>query len=167
MLKFEVPAERLFGTTSIVGVRAVMGKGVPDACGPRWSPGVLSMSFTLTSPAFEPGEAIPQRYTCEGDDISPPLEWAHTTPPWPLWTPCHTARQCRPIVLLQGESLRKDAGGWHSKGGEIFAEQAHDDWWPAQENVALADIGYDTLEIVTRGSLPESVKGGWLSSLRM
>jgi hypothetical protein len=26
--------------------------------------------------AFEPGEAIPQRYTCEGDDISPPLEWA-------------------------------------------------------------------------------------------
>ena len=34
------------------------------------------MALTLTSPAFEHGQAIPRRYTCEGDDISPPLEWA-------------------------------------------------------------------------------------------
>ena len=34
------------------------------------------MALTLTSPAFEHGQAIPRRYTCEGDDISPPLELA-------------------------------------------------------------------------------------------
>ena len=34
------------------------------------------MALMLTSPAFEHGQAIPRRYTCEGDDISPPLEWA-------------------------------------------------------------------------------------------
>lgn len=34
------------------------------------------MKFTLTSPAFEHGGAIPRRYTCDGDDISPPLEWS-------------------------------------------------------------------------------------------
>ena len=29
----------------------------------------------LISSAFEAGGAIPRRYTCEGDDISPPLSW--------------------------------------------------------------------------------------------
>jgi Raf kinase inhibitor-like YbhB/YbcL family protein len=29
----------------------------------------------LTSPAFAHGEKIPVRFTCEGDDISPPLRW--------------------------------------------------------------------------------------------
>jgi Raf kinase inhibitor-like YbhB/YbcL family protein len=32
-------------------------------------------TFQLTSAAFAPGESIPLRYTCDGDDISPPLEW--------------------------------------------------------------------------------------------
>ena len=30
----------------------------------------------LTSTAFEPGGAIPKRYTCDGEDGSPDLEWA-------------------------------------------------------------------------------------------
>jgi Raf kinase inhibitor-like YbhB/YbcL family protein len=29
----------------------------------------------VTSSAFEANEPIPQRYTCEGDDLSPPLSW--------------------------------------------------------------------------------------------
>lgn len=29
----------------------------------------------ITSPAFDHGGAIPARYTCEGVDISPPLQW--------------------------------------------------------------------------------------------
>jgi hypothetical protein len=33
------------------------------------------MIFRLTSPAFEPGGSIPTRYTCEGEEISPPLAW--------------------------------------------------------------------------------------------
>lgn len=29
----------------------------------------------LTSSAFENGDTIPTRFTCEGDDVSPPLSW--------------------------------------------------------------------------------------------
>jgi Raf kinase inhibitor-like YbhB/YbcL family protein len=31
------------------------------------------MNMTITSPVFEPEGAIPARYTCEGQDVSPPL----------------------------------------------------------------------------------------------
>ena len=30
----------------------------------------------LRSPVFTPGGAIPPRYTCEGDDVAPPLTWS-------------------------------------------------------------------------------------------
>lgn len=38
-----------------------------------------AFSIALTSAAFEPGASIPTKYTCDGDDISPPLGW--TDPP--------------------------------------------------------------------------------------
>jgi Raf kinase inhibitor-like YbhB/YbcL family protein len=34
------------------------------------------MTLTLTSSAFDNGGAIPAKYTCAGDDISPPLSWS-------------------------------------------------------------------------------------------
>ena len=34
------------------------------------------MTFTLTSAAFAANGAIPAKYTCEGADTSPPLEWS-------------------------------------------------------------------------------------------
>lgn len=34
------------------------------------------MIMRLTSSAFSEGERIPVRYTCDGDDESPPLAWA-------------------------------------------------------------------------------------------
>ncbi len=34
-----------------------------------------TMSLTITSTAFTDGGGIPSRYTCQGDDISPPLDW--------------------------------------------------------------------------------------------
>ena len=34
------------------------------------------MTFDLTSPAFQEGETIPKKYTCEGPDVSPPLHWS-------------------------------------------------------------------------------------------
>jgi Raf kinase inhibitor-like YbhB/YbcL family protein len=34
-----------------------------------------SAEISLTSTAFEHGGSIPYLYTCEGDDISPPLQW--------------------------------------------------------------------------------------------
>lgn len=33
------------------------------------------MEIKITSPAFEEGGMIPKRYTCEGEDVSPPLSW--------------------------------------------------------------------------------------------
>lgn len=33
-------------------------------------------AFRLTSPAFEHDEPLPWRYTADGDDVSPPLEWS-------------------------------------------------------------------------------------------
>lgn len=34
------------------------------------------MKLSLSSPAFKEGEKIPVKYTCEGEDISPPLAWS-------------------------------------------------------------------------------------------
>jgi Raf kinase inhibitor-like YbhB/YbcL family protein len=31
--------------------------------------------ITLTSPAFAPGAEIPRRFTCDGEELSPPLRW--------------------------------------------------------------------------------------------
>lgn len=38
------------------------------------------MTFKLTSPAFGQNGSIPPQYTCEGDDISPPLAWYDIPP---------------------------------------------------------------------------------------
>jgi Raf kinase inhibitor-like YbhB/YbcL family protein len=34
-----------------------------------------ALALTLSSPDYKPGAAMPSRYTCEGEDISPPLAW--------------------------------------------------------------------------------------------
>jgi Raf kinase inhibitor-like YbhB/YbcL family protein len=34
------------------------------------------MAFSLTSPAFADGAAIPVEHTCDGADVSPPLAWS-------------------------------------------------------------------------------------------
>lgn len=34
------------------------------------------MALTLTSSAFRDGHAIPAEFTCDGDDVSPPLAWS-------------------------------------------------------------------------------------------
>jgi Raf kinase inhibitor-like YbhB/YbcL family protein len=35
-----------------------------------------NMTLSLSSPAFPDGAAIPAKYTCEGEDTSPPLAWS-------------------------------------------------------------------------------------------
>ncbi len=37
---------------------------------------VQAMSLTLTSPVIRHNADIPARYTCDGDDVSPPLSWS-------------------------------------------------------------------------------------------
>jgi Raf kinase inhibitor-like YbhB/YbcL family protein len=34
------------------------------------------MTVTLRSPAFGDGDTIPRVHTCDGEDVSPPLEWS-------------------------------------------------------------------------------------------
>src|SRR5688572_23828179 len=34
------------------------------------------MTIQISSPAFAAGAAIPRKYTCDGSDVSPPLEWS-------------------------------------------------------------------------------------------
>ncbi len=39
----------------------------------------------LTSPAFAGGDTIPRRYTCDGEDRSPPLRWEPVPPGTAAW----------------------------------------------------------------------------------
>src|SRR5258708_12264520 len=39
---------------------------------------ILAMALILSSPAFANNGAIPKQYSCEGTDISPPLQWSGT-----------------------------------------------------------------------------------------
>ena len=34
------------------------------------------MAFKITSRAFKDGEMIPAHYTCQGENVSPPLDWS-------------------------------------------------------------------------------------------
>ena len=38
------------------------------------------MTLSLRSPAFPPAGAIPKECTCDGQDVSPPLEWSGAPP---------------------------------------------------------------------------------------
>lgn len=42
---------------------------------PSQGEGEGPMRMALTSPAFNNGEPIPERFTCDGEDISPELDW--------------------------------------------------------------------------------------------
>ncbi len=35
----------------------------------------MAQGFLIRSPAFPYGQVIPSRYTCDGEDLSPPLSW--------------------------------------------------------------------------------------------
>ena len=42
---------------------------------PSEEKGGKEMAIKITSPAFAEGEMIPRKYSCDGEGISPPLEW--------------------------------------------------------------------------------------------
>ena len=44
--------------------------------GPPRAERALPEPITVSSPAFAAGAAIPERFTCEGDNRSPPLRWS-------------------------------------------------------------------------------------------
>src|SRR5882762_7278635 len=38
------------------------------------------MNLQITSSAFTEGQPIPAKYTCQGKDVSPPLQWSGVPP---------------------------------------------------------------------------------------
>lgn len=58
------------------------------------------MTFRLTSPDIAEGARIPKRYTCDGDDVSPPLAWQDAPP------------ETRSFALLCDDP-DAPAGTWH------------------------------------------------------
>jgi Raf kinase inhibitor-like YbhB/YbcL family protein len=46
----------------------------------RRTEGASAMSLALKSEAFAQGGEIPAKYTCQGEDLSPPLSWADAPP---------------------------------------------------------------------------------------
>jgi len=53
---------------TLIGALAAIAWGAVQAGG-------MDMSLKIHSPAFPDGGEIPVRYTCDGEDIAPPLEW--------------------------------------------------------------------------------------------
>jgi Raf kinase inhibitor-like YbhB/YbcL family protein len=47
----------------------------PQAPSDLNSKGTAMPDLYLKTPAFQPGSEIPKQYTCEGEDLSPPLQW--------------------------------------------------------------------------------------------
>src|SRR5437588_11122627 len=63
-------------TLSLLVFLACSSRQQPAAQAPVATPNQeQKMEIKLTSTAFKEGEAIPRQYTCDGIDISPPLEW--------------------------------------------------------------------------------------------
>jgi Raf kinase inhibitor-like YbhB/YbcL family protein len=56
-----------------VSLAACHGDGSPEATVQRPTD---RGAFTLSSPEFAGGQAIPRRYACDGDNVSPPLAWS-------------------------------------------------------------------------------------------
>jgi hypothetical protein len=61
----------------------ILLSGLTVACGAKVTETVsfdpessLISTFEFSSPAFDDGEAIPIEYTCDGENVSPPLRWA-------------------------------------------------------------------------------------------
>jgi Raf kinase inhibitor-like YbhB/YbcL family protein len=41
---------------------------------------LFAVALGLASPAFHAGSPIPQQFTCDGQDVSPPLRWSRVPP---------------------------------------------------------------------------------------
>lgn len=68
----------LIRTSRLAGVIAGLLFNIFGASTPAYAEalGGNDMSLTISSPTFEHNGAIPSKYTCDGDDISPALNWS-------------------------------------------------------------------------------------------
>jgi Raf kinase inhibitor-like YbhB/YbcL family protein len=63
-----------------LAIAQLLALGVLAACSTQAAPAAIpqeaAMTFSITSTAFQPGQPVPGRYSCDGDGISPPLDWS-------------------------------------------------------------------------------------------
>jgi Raf kinase inhibitor-like YbhB/YbcL family protein len=55
---------------------ATLGGSAVPTSPPSANPSSVKAPFTLSSPVFAGGAAIPARYTCDGEDVSPEIRWS-------------------------------------------------------------------------------------------
>jgi Raf kinase inhibitor-like YbhB/YbcL family protein len=64
-----------------LGLITLVGSNGSNSEGDTYSEGDTDTNITdgmqLSSPAFDNGDAIPANYTCDGQNISPPLQWSN------------------------------------------------------------------------------------------
>jgi Raf kinase inhibitor-like YbhB/YbcL family protein len=66
----------LIGLTLSVGAACGGGSGKTAATAtPSTGGNQTTKTMTMTTTAFAQGAAIPLKYTCDGDSVSPPLQW--------------------------------------------------------------------------------------------
>ncbi len=58
-------------------VIALFGCLMTASCADNKSGKEETMSIQITSAAFADGQPIPAKYTCDGNDVSPPLQWTN------------------------------------------------------------------------------------------
>jgi len=70
--------------TAALAVACGGGGGPSPTATPGYTPApegeAIMTHIALTSGAFQDGGSIPYRYTCNGDDVSPPLAWGDPPP---------------------------------------------------------------------------------------
>ena len=71
-MPLKITANLVFGVALALGVLAACSDGDDQAAEEQV---VSGLSIVLTSPAFTDGSDIPAKYTCDGEDVSPPMEW--------------------------------------------------------------------------------------------
>ena len=72
------PAAVLAVLLGLAGAAQSRATGTADPSSP--TRGEVAMSLVLRSSEFEHGGTIPRRFTCEGEDVSPPLAWSGVPP---------------------------------------------------------------------------------------
>jgi Raf kinase inhibitor-like YbhB/YbcL family protein len=76
-MKVRLPTAVFFSALLLTacGAPNMTSEPVSTETGASSEPVEGAMPFKLTSTAFSQGEPIPARYSCDGEDISPPLLW--------------------------------------------------------------------------------------------
>jgi Raf kinase inhibitor-like YbhB/YbcL family protein len=128
---------KIFQWLRTTGTLALLLAFLAACSGPAPTPSAPAGSLVLSSSAFAAGGSIPQRYTCDADDVSPPLLW--TDPPagtrsfalvmddpdaggfrhWLVYDIPATARALPEAVPVQGDladGARQGNNSWNKVG---------------------------------------------------